>query len=63
MTINHNKAQCKNCLDIIESKHVHDFVTCSCFQDKLACTGIFLDGGKEYLRRGGNLKNLIDLSD
>ena len=40
-----NKAKCKICGDIIESKHRHDFVSCS-------CGNIFVDGGKDYLRRG-----------
>lgn len=39
-----NKIQCKICGDIIESKHVHDYVECSCG----ACAA---DGGREYLRR------------
>jgi hypothetical protein len=86
-----SKAKCKNCGDIIESKHRHDFVTCTCrqtadrmiktFSDTLTqyekdglmelsftqrhlatCAfetavgrGIFLDGGNEYYRWGGNL--------
>jgi hypothetical protein len=58
-----NKAKCKNCLDIIESKHRHDFVTCSCYTNTAECTGIFIDGGQEYLRGGGNLGNLIYLDD
>ena len=41
--IKHNKAQCKLCGDIIESKSVHNFVECSCGE-------IFVDGGKQYLR-------------
>lgn len=47
--------QCKKCGDIIESKTVHDFVTCSCG----ACS---VDGGHEYLRRCGNLEDFIELS-
>ena len=38
-----NKAQCLECGSIIESKYVHDFVTCSC--GKLS-----LDGGTDYQR-------------
>ena len=34
-----------NCGDVIESKHVHDFVTCSC--GTVSC-----DGGLSYARRG-----------
>ena len=39
-----NKAKCKFCGDIIESKHTHNFVTCS-------CGAVSVDGGHEYLRR------------
>ena len=56
MTILKNKAQCKKCKDIIESIHVHDFRQCK-------CGGIFVDGGKEYLRRGGELDDIIELSE
>ena len=51
-----NKAQCALCKDIIVSTHVHDFVQCS-------CGAIFVDGGNEYLRRGGNFENIIELSE
>jgi tRNA(Ile2) C34 agmatinyltransferase TiaS len=51
-----NKAQCKLCKDIIESKHRHDFKWCKCGQ-------MYIDGGKEYLRRGAkDLDNIIELS-
>lgn len=33
-------AKCKICDDVIESKHIHDYVMCK-------CGAIFLDGGKE----------------
>lgn len=39
-----NMAQCHKCLEIIESKTVHDFRTCS-------CGGLSVDGGKYYLKR------------
>lgn len=42
-----NLAKCKRCGDIIESKSVHDFQMCS-------CGSIFVDGGDEYIRRGGD---------
>lgn len=51
-----NAIQCKKCGDIIESKSVHDFVTCSCG----ACS---VDGGHEYLRRCGNMEDIIELSE
>lgn len=51
-----NKAKCRLCGDVIESKSVHDFVECTCEE-------IFVDGGNEYLRRGANdFTNFIDLS-
>lgn len=42
-----NKAKCAKCGDIIESKSRHEFVSCS-------CGAIFVDGGTDYIRRGGN---------
>lgn len=56
MAILKNKAQCKKCEDIIESKHVHDFRRCK-------CGAIFVDGGRDYLRRGGFRKDIIELSE
>lgn len=50
-----NKIQCKKCKDIIESKYVHDFKWC-------VCRNIAVDGGLEYLRRVGNLEDIIELS-
>lgn len=54
--IKRNMAQCKKCRDIIESKHVHDFVYCK-------CESIFVDGGKDYLRRGGGVDDILELSE
>jgi hypothetical protein len=51
-----NKCQCAKCLDIIESTHGHDFVWCK-------CGAIFTDGGKSYIRRGGSLEDIIDMSE
>lgn len=50
-----NKCQCLSCLDVIESKHRHDFKYCK-------CGAIFTDGGTDYIRRGGNLDLIKDLS-
>lgn len=44
-----NKAKCLKCGDIIESKHVHDFIWCK-------CKTIFIDGGNDYWKGGGNLE-------
>lgn len=49
-----NAARCRKCNDEIESKHVHDFVECK-------CGAIFVDGGKDYLRSGGNPEDFIPL--
>ena len=51
-----NKCQCALCLDIIESKSRHAFVNCK-------CGAIFTDGGTEYIRRGGQLDKIIDMSE
>lgn len=50
-----NQAQCLRCGDVIESTHVHDLVSCSCGQ-------LFVDGGLEYLRRGGDPEWYDELS-
>ena len=39
-----NQVKCNHCGDIIESKHHHDFKTCS-------CGAVSVDGGHDYLRR------------
>lgn len=41
-----NKIKCKKCGDVIESKYTHDFKYCK-------CGAVCVDGGHEYLRRGG----------
>ena len=53
-----NKIQCKYCGDVIESKHDHDLVWCSCKR-------IAADGGKNYLRRSsrGNEDDFLELSE
>ncbi len=48
-----NRAKCKLCGDILESKHRHDFVSCKCGE-------IFIDGGNDYWRAGArDLKNIL----
>lgn len=49
-----NMAQCMVCKQVIESKHVHDFVTCKC-----GCLSV--DGGKDYAKRVGN--GFIELTE
>lgn len=50
-----NKAQCGNCGDVIESTSRHDFKRCSCGQ-------MFVDGGKDYLRRGYGSAGFTELT-
>jgi tRNA(Ile2) C34 agmatinyltransferase TiaS len=51
-----NKIQCSKCDDIIESTNRHDFRWCK-------CGSIAVDGGKSYLRRVGELHNIVELSE
>ncbi len=51
-----NSAECKKCGDVIESTFRHDFIWCK-------CRTIFVDGGKAYLRRGGDFKYFLDRSE
>lgn len=51
-----NRARCRKCGTILESKSVHDFQTCS-------CGAISIDGGKQYLRRIGDFGAIEDLSE
>lgn len=50
-----NKAQCRICKDIIESKSIHDWVSCKGGH-------IFIDGGSEY-QRCGTLQDGVVLED
>ena len=50
-----NKAKCKKCGDIIESKEINDFKKCT-------CGSIAIDGGQEYIKRVGNKEDVIELS-
>ncbi len=54
--ITKNAAKCLKCDDIIESTFRHDFRYCS-------CRAIFVDGGLDYLRRGGDFNNIEELSE
>lgn len=57
MPILHNRARCLVCKDVIESRTVHDFVTCR-------CGAVSVDGGKAYLKRSAaNLGNFEELSE
>lgn len=56
MTILINKIQCVKCKDIIVSKHRHSFVRCS-------CGAVAVDGGFDYLKRSGEIEDIIELSE
>lgn len=56
MKIKRNAAKCLKCNDVVESVHVHDFKYCK-------CQSIFVDGGKDYIRRGGNVSDMLDLTE
>lgn len=51
-----NAARCRKCGDIVESRHRHDWRSCS-------CGAMFVDGGLEYQRRGGDLENIEEMSE
>lgn len=52
-----NRCQCRQCGDIIESRHRHDFVRCR-------CGSIYTDGGTAYIRRGAtDFADIIDLCE
>ena len=51
-----NKIKCKKCGYIIESTHRHDFKSCNCGR-------VGVDGGKDYLRRVGNIEDYEELSE
>lgn len=46
-----NKACCRKCRDIIESKHTHDFGTCK-------CRARSIEGGLEYQKFTGSKENI-----
>lgn len=50
-----NQIQCVHCGDIITSRYRNEYVTCSCGR----CA---VDGGLDYARRYGDLKDWEDLS-
>lgn len=51
-----NKAKCRACGTIVESTSRHHLELCPCGK-------IFVDGGKDYLRRGGELSCIEELSE
>lgn len=55
MKIIRNSAKCLKCGAHITSRHRHDFRYCP-------CGAIFVDGGTDYLRAGGDLEYYEDTS-
>jgi hypothetical protein len=51
-----NAVKCLKCDEVIESKTRHDLVSCK-------CGNVFVDGGKEYLRRGFKTREWKELSE
>ena len=51
-----NAVKCNKCGDVIESKHVHDFVSCS-------CGNVSVDGGLDYTRRVFRTEDWTDMSE
>jgi hypothetical protein len=43
--------RCAKCHDVIQSMYRHDFKFCE-------CGAIFVDGGNDYLRMGGELESI-----
>ncbi|MCR5215165.1 MAG: hypothetical protein K6E10_12185 [Eubacterium sp.] len=54
--IKRNMARCRKCNDIIESKSRTKIVKCS-------CGSIYVEGGKYYIKRGGNIEDIDELSE
>lgn len=53
--ITKNQARCRHCNTIVESTTRHHLAFCPCGK-------MFVDGGKEYLRRGGDVYMIEELS-
>ena len=51
-----NRAKCKKCGDMIESKYRHNFVTCT-------CGAISVAGGNDYWKRSGNPENFEEIKE
>lgn len=58
-----NAIRCKKCGEVLESKHVHDWVCCKCFRESDGREGCFCDGGLEYLRHSGNPEDYESLCE
>lgn len=61
LSIRRNSIECRGCGTEIRSDHRHDFKGHSC--EAISGRAIYVDGGKEYLRRVGSPHDYIDTSD
>ncbi len=50
-----NELKCKNCGDIVHSAYRHDFKYCK-------CGSVAVDGGTDYIRRVGNVEDIVERS-
>ena len=50
-----NELECTKCGDIIYSEYRHDFKYCK-------CGSVAVDGGMNYIRRVGNIVDMVDRS-
>lgn len=50
-----NSIQCLKCNTVLVSRYRHDFQRCP-------CGSVFIDGGLDYQRAGGNSEDIRDLS-
>lgn len=46
--------RCKLCGDVVYSRARHDFRECTCGSS-------FIDGGREYLRYGGSVEEIVQI--
>lgn len=51
-----NRARCRRCGDVVESRSRHDLVTCQ-------CGAIAVDGGQDYERRIGEPEDFEEIDD
>lgn len=63
MSTKRNRAKCKNCEEVIESKFRHDFQSCSCFKATEGARGVAIDGGQDYSRRVGDPNDIIEVNN
>ena len=57
-----NKAQCRNCGDVIESTHRHDFVGCTCYINSHKLLNDFPDD-KQFVLTDDGTKNTTQYTD